>query len=255
MGYAFGLQKVSLPHYLSKHMNEIIVSAKMKMADVVTFDKRALVLLPRFGIDLGFGDSTIKEICKEKSINMDFFLLMVNVFLHKNYFPNHKLRSVDVDMLLTYLENSHQYYLEEKIPFLENLISEFKRVVNHPATELLEKFFNQYIQEVKEHLAYEDQTAFPYVNMLSDYMKNKATDISGIKYNIGVFEKKHDNIEDKLSDLKNLLIKYFPPSGDRYIRIRILNELIDFEDDLFSHARIEEKVLIPLVAQLEQKIN
>lgn len=236
-------------------MTEIIVSGKTKLADIVMQDKRALVLLPRFGIDLGFGDKTVRQVCAEQHINTDFFLLMVNVFLNKNYFPDHRLKSVDVDMLLIYLENSHHYYLHEKIPYLETLLDEFKHQVNHPATQQLEKFFRQYIVEVKDHLAYEDQTAFPYVAALSEKIKNNKIDPKGINYSIGVFEQRHDHIEEKLTDLKSLLIKYFPPSNDRYIRIRILYELMDFEEDLINHARIEDKVLIPIVEQLEKKFN
>ncbi|MFN3557229.1 MAG: hemerythrin domain-containing protein [Bacteroidales bacterium] len=236
-------------------MPEMIISSAMKMADIINHDKRALVLLPRFGIDLGFGDKTIKEVCRSRQINTDFFLLMVNTFLNKNYFPDRRLKSLDVSMLLLYLENSHQYYLQEKIPYLERLIEEFKERVHHPATLQLEKFFQQYIAEVKEHLAYEDHTAFPYVAALAQQVKNQSIDITQVNYNIGVFEERHDNIEEKLTDLKSLLIKYFPPANDRYLRIRILNELMDFEDDLINHARIEDKVLIPIVAQLEQQIN
>ena len=236
-------------------MNEIIVSGNMKMADIINLDKRALVLLPRFGIELGFGDKTVKDICKTRNINLDFFLLMVNVFLNNTYFPDRKLQSVDVNMLLLYLENSHRYYLEEKIPYLESLIEVFKNRVDNPAVVQLEKFFRQYIEEVREHLAYEDHTAFPYVAALSEQLRKQDVDLSQIDYNIGVFEERHDNIEEKLTDLKSLLIKYFPPSNDRYLRIRILNELMDFEEDLINHARIEDKVLIPIVEQLEQKIN
>lgn len=236
-------------------MTEIIISGKTKLADIVMQDKRALVLLPRFGIELGFGDKTVKQVCEDQNINTDFFLLMVNVFLNKNYFPDSKLKSVDVDMLLSYLENSHHYYLIERIPYLETLLDEFKLQVKHPATHQLEKFFRQYILEVKEHLAYEDETAFPYAAALSEQVKNRNGIISDIDYRIGVFEERHDNIEEKLTDLKSLLIKYFPPSNDRYIRIRILNELMDFEQDLINHARIEDKVLIPIVEQLEKKIS
>ncbi len=236
-------------------MKDIIISGKMKMADIITHDKRALVLMSRFGIELGIGNHTVKDICSKKGIDTDFFLLMVNIFLNPNYFPDKKLKNLDVDMLLLYLENSHKYYLEEKIPYLENLLEEFKNTVNHPATGQLDKFFRQYIEEVKDHLAYEDHTAFPYVAALSEQIKKKQIDLSVIDYNIGVFEERHDNIEEKLSDLKSLLIKYFPPSNDRYIRIRLLNELMDFEEDLINHARIEDKVLIPIVEQLEQKIS
>jgi regulator of cell morphogenesis and NO signaling len=240
---------------ITKTMTEIIISAKTRLVDIVLQDKRSLVLLPRFDIELGFADKTVKQVCEEQNINTDFFLLMVNVFLNKNYFPDRKLKSLDVDMLLRYLENSHQYYLEEKIPYLEALLDDFKRQVKHPATKQLDKFFRQYILEVKEHLEYEDQTVFPYVTALSEQIKKNAGQIAGIDYHIGIFEERHDNIEEKLTDLKSLLIKYFPPSNDRYVRIRLLNELMDFEEDLTNHARIEDKILINIVEQLERKVH
>lgn len=236
-------------------MTDIIISGNTKLADIVMQDPRALVLLPRFGIELGLGDRTVRQVCEDKNINTDFFMLMVNVFLNQKYFPDRRLKNVDIDMLLSYLENSHRYYLEEKIPYLENLIEEFKNKVEHPATIQLEKFFRQYIVEVREHLAYEDETAFPYVAALSQQIKKDSSHLADIDYHIGVFEERHDNIEEKLTDLKSLLVKYFPPSNDRYIRIRILRELMEFEDDLINHARIEDKVLIPIVEQLEKKIS
>jgi regulator of cell morphogenesis and NO signaling len=236
-------------------MAVFIIKENMKLSDIVESDKRALVLFPRFGIELGFGDITVAGICAEKEIDLNFFLLMVNTFLNPDYFPDSKLRDVDVDMLIGYLVESHNYYLEEKIPYLQSLLEEFKAVVEHPAVVQLERFFEQYIDEVRSHLAYEDETAFPYIAMISSFRKKASAPLGKIDYSVEVFEERHDNIEEKLSDLKSLLIKYFPPASDRYIRIRFLNELIDFEEDLINHARIEDKVLIPVVKQIEKQLK
>jgi regulator of cell morphogenesis and NO signaling len=236
-------------------MTGLIITAEMKLSDIVESDKRALVLFPRFGIELGFGDKTVTEICLKKEIDLQFFLLMVNTFLNPGYFPDQKLKDVDVDMLIGYLVKSHNYYLEERIPYLQSLISGFKRNVDHPAVVELEKFFDQYIVEVKDHLAYEDETAFPYMAMISSFQKRADTPPGQVDYSVGIFEERHDNIQEKLSDLKNLLIKYFPPANDRHIRIRLLYELIDFEEDLINHARIEDKVLIPVVKHIEKRLN
>ncbi len=236
-------------------MAELIITENMKLSDIVESDKRALVLFPRFGIDLGFGDKTVADICARRKIDLQFFLLMVNTFLNPGYFPDSKLRDIDVDMLIGYLVESHNYYLEEKIPYLQSLLAEFKASVEHPAVSQLENFFNQYIVEVRDHLAYEDETAFPYIAMISSFRKKASAPMGKIDYSVDIFEERHDNIQEKLSDLKNLLTKYFPPANDRYIRIRLLNELIDFEEDLINHARIEDKVLIPVVKQLEKQLK
>ena len=230
------------------------IKGEMKLSDIVEGDKRALVFFPRFGIELGFGDRTVEDICRKAGIDLQFFLLMVNTFLNRDYFPDKQLKQVDVDMLIGYLVESHNYYLEERIPYLQSLIDSFKNRVDHPAVVQLEKFFDQYIEEVRDHLAYEDETAFPYMEKISAFGKSRLP-LERIDYSVDVFEERHDNIQEKLSDLKNLLVKYFPPAGDRYLRIRLLNELIDFEEDLINHARIEDKVLIPVVRQLEKQLR
>ncbi len=222
------------------------------MANILTADRRAMVLMPRFGIDMGFGDKTVKEICREKKIDPDFFLLMVNVFLHPHHFPDKKLQNTDPDLLLTYLANSHDYYIREKIPSLKALVDELLEKLTFPVKDQLFKFFTDYIEEVLEHIDYEEKTVFPYISDLVSQPNPIVSTRWSTGYNIRLFEEKHDNIEVKLSDLKNLLIKYFPPAEDRYLRIRILNELFDLEQDLIDHARLEDKVLIPIVRQLEQ---
>jgi regulator of cell morphogenesis and NO signaling len=251
-------------------MREIVISGQMKMADILTTDKRAMLLMPRFGIDLGVGDKTVKQLCQEKGIQLDFFLLMVNVFLHPQFFPGKKLKNVDVRLLLLYLANAHDYYIREKIPALQSLVGEFLFRLEQPARGQLDKFFRDYIREVVEHIEYEEKIVFPYIQSLVGkdgkaggwHAAGKDQDDSSDKDHkdirdkgIREFEKRHNDIEVKLSDLKNLLIKYVPPAGDRYLRIRILNELIDLEQDLNDHARLEDKVLIPIVEEVEKKLN
>jgi regulator of cell morphogenesis and NO signaling len=235
-------------------MQEIIIFGSMKMADVVANDQRTLVLMPRFGISFGFGDKTVKQICQENDIQTDFFLMMANSFLHPHYFPQKKLKTVDVKLLLYYLASTHEYYMTEKIPHLRFLVSEFVKNHDNPAGHQLENFFNDYIHEVVEHIEYEEKVVFPYIEQLLSSGKKVLSDDGLHVYTIRQFEERHNNIEEKLSDLKSLLIKYFPPDDFQYLRIRILTELFDLEQDLINHARLEDKILIPVVEKIEKQL-
>ncbi len=234
-------------------MKEIIIFGSMKMADVVANDQRTLILMPRFGISFGFGDKTVKQICQENDIQTDFFLMMANSFLHPHYFPQKKLKTVDIKLLLFYLASTHEYYMTEKIPTLKSLVNEFLKHHTNPAGQQLDSFFNDYIHEVVEHIEYEEKVVFPYIGNLLSYEKNVPGDSALQMYSIREFEDRHNNIEEKLSDLKSLLIKYFPPDNNQYLRIRILTELFDLEQDLVNHARLEDKVLIPVVEKIEKQ--
>jgi len=237
-------------------MNAHIITGDLKLAELIEKDPRSLVLITRFGLSFGFGDKTINRICQEKKINAAFFLLMVNVFLNPQYFPNKKLQTIDIELLLTYLANSHVYYIQQKIPFLKSLFNSFLEALHHPVGSKIETFFEEYIREVIDHIEYEEQVVFPYISKISGKPVNDAGASLPDSYGIRIFEERHTNIEDKLSDLKNLLIRHLPPAeADGYLRMRVISELFDLEQDLVNHARLEDQVLIPVVEQMEQRLK
>lgn len=236
-------------------MTAILLRPDTKISDIIQADKRAMVLLPRFGIDLGVGDYTIAQICETKKIDAHFFILMINTFLNNKQISIPVIKKIDVSTLLLYLENSHTYYLKEIIPHIRKQFEQYASNAELKAKEQLIRFFNQYIIEVEQHIGYEDHVVFPYISHLHTIASNNGETAANSNYSIEEFEKRHDNIEEKLTDLKNLLIKYIPPANDRYQRVRLLNELIALEEDLANHGRIEDHILIPIVRQLENKIS
>ena len=49
-------------------MKHLLFTERMKMADLVHANYRLLYVLPRFGIQLGFGDKSIEEICRAHNL-------------------------------------------------------------------------------------------------------------------------------------------------------------------------------------------
>ncbi len=125
---------------------------------------------------------------------------------------------------------------------------------NHPEKELklLEKFFNEYFTEVREHLDYEDNVAFPYFIKLLQNIDDGDTpqEYSSIEYS-----EHHTDIELKLHDLKNLLLKYVKIDNDLDLRRKLFFALYELEYDLFVHSLIEESILIPSGVNIEKKEN
>ena len=60
--------------------NMEIVHTNTRMADVIEADYRILPLLYRMGIELGFGDKSINEVCSQSGINPNSFLLICNTY-------------------------------------------------------------------------------------------------------------------------------------------------------------------------------
>lgn len=223
----------------------------MKMADLVHQNYHVLPIINRFGINLGFGDKTIQQICNDKNINVDFFLEVVNVFLNDDYFPQETLQSFEIEEILDYLKKTHQHFLNTKLVRIEKRINELIDICckeNSNKIELIKNFYVEYKNELIEHIKYEDEVIFPYVEELLK-TKSKKTD-----FNIKSYLDNHSNIEEKIFDLKNLIIKYLTLPNQSEISNEILYDLFDFEKDILNHQNMEEKVLVPKVMRLEENV-
>ena len=72
------------------------------------------------------------------------------------------------------------------------------------------------------------------------------------KYTISDYQQEHEDVEEKLYDLKNIIIKYLPSTLNTDGYNSILIKLFKLENDLNEHSRIEEKVIIPKVLEMEK---
>lgn len=234
---------------------------KSKMASVVHTNYLLLPILKRFGIELGFGDQSIEQVCKEKNIDVHFFLDIIKIYLDENYFPKKHLAGFPSSQIISYLKKTHDYYLKEKVPKIENLI---KKLVSTSRAEqqklkLIENFFSEYKEELVSHIQREEDVVYPYILNLDEIYNSSATGKDLPKsvqaYSIHDFADEHDNMEEKLYDLKSILIKYLPRQEDQTLLHNLLNELFELEKDLYDHSRIEDKVLIPKIAEMEKELK
>ena len=239
----------------------MLVKDSTKLVDVIHHQYLILPILNRFNIQLGFGNKTVKEICAEQDVHLQFFLEIVNSFLDKDYFPQLELQNSPLKYIIEYIKRSHVFYVEIKIPQIEGLISDLIKSAtdeNRQSFELIQNFFHEYRNELITHIEKEEMNIHPYVLKIDEAFQNNGISkelIELVKNEpISLYADDHDNVEDKLYDLKNLMIKYLPPATDYTISNAILIELFRLERDLGDHSRIEEKVLIPKVESIEQQI-
>ena len=223
-------------------------TARMKMADIIATNHSLLLVLPRLGIHLGFGEQSLQEVCNRYQLDVDFVLLIFNIYSFDNYFPAaDTLASTNLKPLVPYLQASHHYYLSERLPHIKRHLF---NVANHAGDRygtVLRQFFADYEREVQDHFAYEEKHIFPLLESVgssSPSAGKKSFPASGhLSHN-------HSDLVDRLSDLTSIVLKYIP--GD--CLTEELNELVfgvmQLSSDLEKHALLEEKLLIPYIGQV-----
>lgn len=232
----------------------------MKMADLIHLNHHLLKVIDRFGIQLGFGDQTLEQVCRKHAIEPGLFIEIVKSFMDEDYIPGDSIKHYPLQMVVDYLHRTHLFYMEVKIPGIERLIDELAEKAEGYKDHilLLKNFFNQYKQELEAHIRREEEEVYPYILELEKAgMSQLVPDALSRQmklYPISKYANEHDDLEEKLFDLKNIIIKYLPPPFDGQLCHRILQELFGLEQDLNDHASLEDKTLVPRVMEMEKAL-
>ncbi|MDR0668104.1 MAG: hemerythrin domain-containing protein [Prevotellaceae bacterium] len=215
------------------------------MCDLITEHYKMLLVLSRFGIALGFGDKDIKDVCTENSVDTDTFLTVVNLLLDRDGMIDFSHCHVSLDALISYLQRSHDYFLSFRLPSIRNKLAEVLRDGNHELAKAILHYFDEYVAEVHKHMSHEEKMLFPYIH---EVRRGK----SRTKYSSAVYSKQHDQVEARLTELKNIIIKYYPVKSANDLN-SVLFDIFSCEQDLASHNAIENRLLVPVVQKLEQQ--
>ena len=221
--------------------------AKDKLSNVISNDYRLLQVMSRFGISLGFGEKSIEEVCKLCGVDTLTFLKVINYIKNGAEKTKQDVDDVSVASLLNYLKKTHKYYLDYLLPSIRfNLLNAIDCSVQNEVAFLVLKFFDEYVEEIRRHMEYEDNAVFGYVEKL---LNGEVLDIEGGH----LLSSNHESIEDKLNELKNLFLKYYPQQENNEKLNSVIISIYQAEEDLYLHCQVEDNIFSPAVRQLEKE--
>lgn len=223
------------------------------MSDVISDDYRMLQILSRFGITLGFGDSTVGDTCRRAGVDVTTFLTVVNYV--KDAARAHigdMAEQISLPALMGYLKNSHSYFLGFRLPGIRRkLLEALDCSAGNRLPLLILKFYDDYAAAVARHMEYEDTAVHPFVEALLqgrlpqeafDSVVNRHTD-------------NHASIEKSIGELKSLIVKYYPGDSNATLMGEVLMDIFMTEEDLLTHCHMEDALFNECVRRLEQEVK
>lgn len=214
-----------------------------RMSDLVCENYPILLVMSRFGIALGFGDKSIGQVCRQSGVDTDTFLTVVNLLLDEEQECNVREYAFSVSALVDYLHNSHDYFLGYRLPAIRRKLIEAIDCRHSDVSFAILRYFDEYAAEVQKHMQYEESTVFPYVRSLLEGGSRG-------NYNIGIFRSQHNQVEARLTELKNIIIKYYPGDSGNELS-GVLFDIFSCERDLASHNYIEDHLFVPAITEME----
>ena len=195
-----------------------------KICDLMAHEEDAIQIISRFGLEMGVGEQTIAEVCEAHDVHTPTFLAIVNYkIFHQRALPE----DIDLPTLQRYLKNAHTYFLDFRLPRLRRALIE-AIIPADPTTKipgLILRCYDEFVDEIRTHIEHEDEGLYD--------------------------EHEHDDqrITDKLTEIKNLIIKYYPSQNDQsqitYLLISVMSDLWHTEQDFADHCAIEDDILRP----------
>ncbi|GGB17566.1 hemerythrin domain-containing protein [Puia dinghuensis] len=190
----------------------------------------------------------------------EFISALLRVFDEK-VFNARDFDSFSVELILDYIQRTHVFYLEKKLPEIEQsiLLLSGHYEAQHPILTALQSFFHRYVKDLSEHINAEETLLLPYIQLLREAGRSPL-DFSRFlllrkEYSVERFLSDHHDTEDELKDIRQTIRLYEPPQTNESLYRILLMQLQVFEQDLCVHAHIEEEVLIPKAQNMERDLN
>ncbi|MDE6290760.1 MAG: LuxR C-terminal-related transcriptional regulator [Muribaculaceae bacterium] len=214
-----------------------------RLRDLIDENSDLMMVAARFGISLGFGDKTVKEVCAKDGVDERTFLAVCNLIDGRPY-------SIEVSLtsLMRYLRSAHSYFLEFLLPSIRRklLLAVSSLPIDDVLLQLL-KFFDDYCAEVRRHMEHENDSIFSYVDSL---LKGDISD----EFRISDYSVGHTSMTEKLDELKDIFIRHYHVMNNLLL-VSALNDIIDCNSDLCSHCEIEDRMFLPAVSRLERSMK
>ena len=218
------------------------------MCDVICDEPMLLQTMSRFGIPLGVGDQTVEEVCSAHGVDTPTFLAVANFVKRGAKGAALSLGSVSVGCLTDYLRRAHSFFLDFQLPAIRRkLLEALDCSETGEVAYLILKFYDDYMGEVRKHMTHENRKVFAYVEELLGGRRPA-------DYSIAQFARAHESIDVKLQELKNIIIRYYAPTGKAELLGSALFDIFSCESDLRLHCRVEDEIFVPAVAILEEQV-
>lgn len=218
-----------------------------RMRDLLADNALLLPALSRFGITLGFGDRTVAEVCAAAGVDTPTFLTISNFINGIRETPHPK---ISLPTLMSYLKSAHSYFLGYILPNIRRHMIE--AISSAHATSdisfLILKFYDEYVEEVRRHMEFENNIVFSYVDELIKGSRPK-------DFSIATFRDNHKPIAEKLNEIKEILICHFTSDSARVDLLNsLLFDIVVCERDLITHCSVEDEIFIPAIEELERQV-
>ena len=213
-----------------------------------------------FGIEFyQYSEETLAQVCLQKGLNVK---TVANRLEQLPVCENPvEVAEFPIDLIIEYLKHSHYLFIKQKLPFIGNVIKNFNTPDSkfQPISKDLKFIFPLFVEDFIHHIYEEEDTLFNYIALLDNFKKGKGN-VSKLyfemeKNNLSSFASEHEEHDDEMLGIRQITNEYqIDEQTPLHVKV-IYSELQSLEEELKTHARVENDILFPKALVLEKQVS
>lgn len=225
------------------------------LSDIVQQYVFLVPMLNRFGIRLGLGNMSVREVCREHNIDSDFFLLIANSCIQPSYVGTLQLTSEHTTLMVDYLESANHYFLSSQLPnikvHLQHLMA--KSGQDNPMIQNIPLVLSELQSTLSERVQYDQDVLFSEFRRLAEELGN---DLQGLAiesvYSSVEGGEDQERPEALVDDIIQVLIRHIHGDYDENLLYGVLFSLGALRGDLMINSHLHKSIFIPMLNTLRQ---
>ena len=216
----------------------------------------AINVFERWNIDYCCqGSRSIEEACRAAGVTVNELMAEIGL---AHIADDRDWQSEQLIALKNYIVETHHLFTRQMLDTILQLSEKVavRHSARHPEVVTVYALVEELYNELVPHMTKEEQEIFPYVQQLEEALmrgdERPLPAFGTVKNPIRMMMLEHDTAAIKLSELRSTTCDYELPD-DACLSYRALYErLADLEQDLYRHIHLENNLLFPRAAALEE---
>ncbi|HYW96896.1 MAG TPA: iron-sulfur cluster repair di-iron protein [Bacteroidales bacterium] len=237
------------------------ITANTPVGDIVKVNFKTASLFQENQIDFCCGGrKTIEQACSEAGVDQSALLGQLEAMTGMADPDTEYINSLKSDELIDYIIKRHHAYVRQYIPFLKQSLDKICDVhgENHPELFQIRDLFFGSAGDLTMHLQKEELILFPYIKKMEKAKEENLplgkSEFGSVSNPIGMMISEHENEGQRFEKIAALSNNYNVPE-DACTTYRVtINQLQDFENDLHRHIHLENNILFPKAAKMEEEL-
>ncbi len=237
------------------------ISPATTIGDIVARDLRSAAVFARHGIDFCCGGGrSLGDVCREQGLDSEAVAQELRA-ASAAADPLADATGWPIGRLIDHIVTKHHAYVRAQIPLIQGYTA--KLAARHgqrlPAMAQIARVFDELADELNRHMDKEERILFPYIDAMvlaKDTCSRVArTPFGTIQNPIRMMELEHQDAGEHLWQIRALTGNFEAPAEACATWRACFAALADFERDMHEHVHLENHVLFPAAARLEQELH